>query len=91
MLKTDDTRHLGPIFGGHQDGNIFKMVSTYFRVQMDLFRVQIRHIWTNEPEEVEYIQKMEYIRSCSPIFVILQDGNIYEMVWTYVRVQMDLF
>ena len=87
----DDTRYSVPIFGDHQDGNIFEMVCTYFRVQMDLFRVQIRYFWTNKPEEVEYIWEMEDIRSCRPIFLILEDGNIYEMVWIYFRVQMDLF
>ena len=87
----NDTGYPGPIFGDHQDGNIFERVFTYFRVQMDLFRVQIRHFWTNKPDEVEYIQEMEHISSCSLICLILQDVNVYEMVWTYVKVQMDLF
>ena len=55
--EMDDTNYPGPVFGDRQDGNIFEMVCTYFRVQMDLLRFQNRHFWTNLPKEVEYIWK----------------------------------
>ena len=40
IKKKDDTRFSGPIFLALQDGNILRMVWTYFNVQMNLFMVQ---------------------------------------------------
>ena len=41
----DDTRSPGLIFRAHQDGNIFEIVWTYLRVQMDQFWVQMDQFW----------------------------------------------
>ena len=91
----DDTRYTSPTFRARRDKNIFEIVWTYFRVQMDLFWVQNCHFGTQMTKEVknlwETYWEMDDTRSSGPSFWACQDENIFEMFWTYFRVQMDLF
>ena len=88
----DNTKSSSPSFRALLDGNIFEIVWTYFRVQMDLFRVQNWYFWAHRPKEVEIFwetyQEMDDARSLGPILLI---WIYFEMVGTFFRVQTDLF
>ena len=83
----DDTRSPGPTFRARPDENIFEMVWTYFRVQMDLFWVQNQHFWTQMPSEVKNL--WNDTRSPGHFFKTI-DMEIFKIIWPSFRFQMDI-